>query len=60
MYSRLVSVLGCILWRDISFLGKFLLIKELYFEIVEKFKFISEPELPGPGSGMISPDPDPS
>ncbi len=23
LYSRLISVLGCILWRDISFFGKF-------------------------------------
>jgi hypothetical protein len=43
-------------------LGKFLLIKRNYiFKLsifVEKFKFISDPELPG--SGMIFPDPDPA
>jgi hypothetical protein len=68
LYYCLVSMLGCILKRDISLLGKFFPKKEFYF-LIEHFlrnwqllsvfweqfylKFISDPELLGFGSGMF-------
>ncbi len=63
LYSRLVSVLGCICWREIRFLGKFNFDKRNLFYLTEHFcweivtfyqflkkfyfKFLSDPELSG-------------
>ncbi len=76
LYPLLVIVLCCLLQRDISFLGELFVNKEIFIFklsiLIEKlsnfislslqfyFKFISHPELPGSGSGMIFPDSDPA
>jgi len=69
LYSRLLSMFGCILWRDTSFLEKFIL-EEFKFlncnfswEIIKFDQFFRlvllqihfDPELPGSESIMIFP-----